>query len=114
MNIDWGIMDKLEKPIKRFKHKVLDNDYESFKDCDYLDWGTLFMTTVVNNTKKMIELKVYLLSKGESEERINKLFYFFLKTNHKFENKIFSWNEMEELDLDFDPDMKTTIDYTIL
>ena len=31
MNIDWGVMDELEKPIKRFKHKVLDSDYEDFK-----------------------------------------------------------------------------------
>jgi len=32
MNIDWGVIDKLEKPIKRFKHKVLDSDYEDFKN----------------------------------------------------------------------------------
>lgn len=114
MNIDWGVIDKLEKPIKRFKHKVLDSDYEDFKNLDWLDWGTLFMTTIVHNTKKMIELKVFLLSKGVCEKKINELFYFFLKTNHKFENKLFSWNEMDELDLDFEPDMKTTTDYTIL
>ena len=113
MNIDWGVMDELEKPIKRFKHKILDIEYEDFKDLDYCEWGTLFMTTIVTNTKKMIELKVFLLSKGISEKRINELFYFFLKTSYKFENKLFSWNEINDLDLDFDPDMKTTTDYTI-
>ena len=71
------------------------------------------MTTIVTNTKKMIELKVFLLSKGISEKRINELFYFFLKTSYKFENKLFSWNEINDLNLDFDPDMKTTTDYTI-
>ena len=50
MNIDWGVMDELEKPIKRFKHKVLDSDYEDFKNLDYCEWGTLFMTTIVTYT----------------------------------------------------------------
>ena len=75
--------------------------------------GTLFMTTIVTNTKKMIELKVFLLSKGISEKRINELFYFFLKTSYKFENKLFSWNEINDLDIEYDEDMKTTTDYTI-
>ncbi len=77
MNIDWDIMDMLEKPIKRFKHKVLDSDYENFKDCESVDWHLLFMTTIVNNTKNMIELKVFLFSKEVCEKKKKESLYFF-------------------------------------
>lgn len=113
-DVNWNMMNGLHKYIKRFRSNMLDIDYESYKEFDYVQYVLMFLVDIVNHPKKMKFYKTKLLELGYEEKQINKLFYWILKCDYKFENKIWSWNEFDELDLPFDPDMKTTTNYTIL
>ena len=115
MDVDFDLFfNDCKKHIKKFKTRVLDYDYETYKNLDYIEWGILFFIDTVKDPKKMKKMKDYLLSINKSEKDINKIFYFFLKSDYKYENGIFSWNEMDELDLDFDIVKKTSSKFTIL
>ena len=112
-NLNFKILDDLFKYIKRFKSHLLDIDYETYKDEDDFSFTNLFMIRIVDDPKKMKIYKNILLDKGHTEKDINHLFYFYLKSNYKHENKIFSWYEIDELDINYD-DINTTTTYTIL
>ena len=112
-NVQWNMLDGLHKDIKRFKSKMLDFNESTFKDTDYCQFALLFMVDVVHKPKLMKFYKSKLMDLGFEDKEINKLFYFVLKTDTKFEEKKFSFHEMMELDLPFDPEMKST-NWTIL
>lgn len=114
MDINFDLMNDCKKQIKKFKSRVLDYNYDKFKDLDFIEFGILFFVHVVNDAKRMKNLKKYLLSIDKSEKEINQIFYFFLKSDYKYENGVFSWNEMDELDLDLNIIKKTTTKFTIL
>lgn len=113
-DVDWNMMHGLHKDIKRFKNKMIDFDENRFKDTDYCQWVLLFLLDVVNKAKLMKFYKNKLMQLGYEDKNINKLFYWIMKCDYKFENKIWSFNELMELDLEFDSDMKSTLNYTII
>lgn len=112
-HVEWNMLDGLYKDIKKFKSRMLDFDYERFKNTDYCEWCLLFLVDIVNKPKLMKFYKNKLLDLGFEEKKINDLFYFIMKCDMKFETKQFSWFEMEELGIEFDPKIKTT-NWTIL
>ena len=115
MDIDFDLFfNDCKKHIKKFKSRVLDYDYETYKNLDYIEWGILFFIDTVKDPKKMKKMKDYLLSINKTEKDINKIFYFFLKSDYKYENGIFSFYESFELDLNPDLIKKTTTKFTIL
>jgi len=114
MDINFDLMNDCKKQIKKFKSRVLDYNYDKFKNLDFIEFGILFFVHVVNDSNRMKKLKKYLLSINKSEKEINKIFYFFLKSDYKYEKGIFSFYESFELDLDPDIIKKTTTTFTIL
>ena len=114
MDINFDLMNDCKKQIKKFKSRVLDYNYDKFKNLDFIEFGILFFINVVNDGNRMKKLKKYLLSINKSEKEINKIFYFFLKSDYKYEKGVFSWNEIDELNLDPDIIKKTTTTFTIL
>ena len=113
-NVNFNIINDLKKYIKKFKSKIYDLDYEKYNDLDNIEITNLFMIYIVEDAKLMKKYKTILLDLNHNEKEINHLFYFYLKSNYKHENGIFSFYESFELDLDVDKIKKTTTTYTIL
>ena len=111
--VNFSMINDLKKHIKRFKSKILDLNFEKYCDLDNDEIVNLFMIYVVENTFLMKKYKKILLDLNHDEKEINHLFYFYLKSNYKHENKLFSWFEYDELDLPYD-DFNSTLTYTIL
>ena len=111
-NVNFNIINDLKKYIKKFKSKIYDLDYEKYNDLDNIEITNLFMIYIVEDAKLMKKYKTILLDLNHNEKEINHLFYFYLKSNYKHENKLFSWYEYDELDLPYD-DFKSTLTYTI-
>jgi len=112
-NINFSIIYDLKKYIKKFKSRIYDLDYEKYKDLDNIEITNLFMIYIVEKIPLMKKYKKILMELNHDEKEINHLFYFYLKSNYKHENKLFSWYEYDELDLPYD-DFKSTLSYTIL
>ena len=108
------IFDTLKKDIKKFKSKLLDENYELFKDIEQDKLSNLFLYSIVKNNKIMKKVKSQLLNNNISEKDINDLFYKTLKFYYKQEEGIFSWNEIEEWDLDLEDIKTTTTNYTLI
>ena len=62
----------------------------------------------------MKKIKNKLMNNGFKEKYINNLFYNIMKYKHKINIGKFSWNEIEEWNIDIDDVKKTTIDYTLI
>jgi len=109
--IDEKIADVLEKDFRNFKNKLFDLEdsfYENYKNNNYKD-DTLynyFIYAIIN--EKGILQKVYkkLINAGCDKKKVNDMFYCHLKFQHKADTMQWSWNEIDELDLDLDLDKK--------
>jgi len=112
--IDTKIVDVLSKDIKKFKSALLNINYEEFIKISDERINNLFLFSIVKNNKIMKKVKVKLLSNNIKEKDINDLFYKILKFHHKHEEGIFSWNEIEEWNIDFEDIKKTTTKYTLI
>ncbi len=112
--IDTKIVDVLSKDIKKFKSALLNINYEEFIKISDERINNLFLFSIVKNNKIMKKVKVKLLSNNIKEKDINDLFYKILKFHYKHEEGIFSWNEIEEWDIDFEDIKKTTTKYTLI
>ena len=115
-NKSWGkIWDILKQDFKKFKSKMLDEDetlVEMFNDKIYA--YNLFCYSIVDDTKFMKIVKNKLLVEKIPEKHINNFFYTFLKMQHKTDNGLWSFNEMMEMDIDFEDVKKTTTKYTFM
>tara|TARA_R110000772_G_scaffold265576_1_gene387121 strand:- start:254 stop:598 length:345 start_codon:yes stop_codon:yes gene_type:complete len=107
-DVDWNMMNGLHKYVKKFKSNMLDINYESYKDFDYIQYVLMFLVDVVHKPKLMKFYKTKLLELGYEDKAINKLFYWIMRCDYKFETKQFSWYELQELDLPFDPEIRST------
>lgn len=47
------------------------------------------------------------------KKKINKFIYTFLKIRHKQTYKLWSWNELQNFEIDYDPEIKTTSKYVL-
>ncbi len=112
--IDTTIIDVLSKDIKKFKSALLNINYEEFIKIDPERINNLFLFSIVKNNAIMKKVKVKLLTNHVKEKDINDLFYKILKFHHKHEEGIFSWNEIEEWNIDFEDIKKTTTKYTLI
>jgi len=108
------IFDILKKDFKKFKSGLYDDDYELFKDLEQDKLHNLFLYSIVKNNKVMKKVKVILLNNNISEKDINELFYTTLKFYYKYDKGIFSWNEIEEWQIDLDDIKSTTTKYTLI
>ena len=112
--VNSKIFDFLKKDIRKFKSKLLDENYELFKELEEDKISNLFLYSIINNNKVMKKVKLKLLNNNISEKSINELFYTTLKFYYKQENGLFSWNEIEEWDIDLEDIKNTTCNYTLI
>tara|TARA_Y100000401_G_C8325555_1_gene228004 strand:+ start:73 stop:423 length:351 start_codon:yes stop_codon:yes gene_type:complete len=112
--IDTKLVNVLSNDIKKFKSALLNENYEAFIEISDERINNLFFYSIVKNNKIMKKLKLKLLNHNIEEKDINDLFYKILKFHHKHEEGIFSWNEIEEWDIDFEDIKKTTTKYTLI
>ncbi len=112
--VNSKIFDILKKDIRKFKSKLLDENYELFKELEEDKISNLFLYSIINNNKVMKKVKLKLLNNNISEKSINELFYTTLKFYYKQENGLFSWNEIEEWDIDLEDIKNTTCNYTLI
>lgn len=114
MEVNLNLVLHFKKYIKRFKSKLLDLQYEKYKDYNNQELTQLFMITITDNPKTMKQFRQILLDNNCNQKEVNNFFYYYLKSNYKFSNGLFSFHEINELDLDFDLIKDTTTTYTIL
>jgi hypothetical protein len=112
--VNSKIFDILKKDIRKFKSKLLDENYELFKELEEDKISNLFLYSIINNNKVMKKVKLKLLNNNISEKSINELFYTTLKFYYKQENGLFSWNEIEEWNIDLEDIKNTTCNYTLI
>tara|TARA_R100001440_G_scaffold4551_1_gene10444 strand:- start:831 stop:1196 length:366 start_codon:yes stop_codon:yes gene_type:complete len=112
-NKSWDkIWDILKKDFRKFKSRMLDED-ETMMECfeDPIYAYNLFCYSIVDDPKYMKIVKNMLLKKGIPEKHINNFFYTFLKMQYKTDEGLWSFNEMMEMNLDFEDVKKTTTKY---
>jgi len=114
IEIDNAIFEICKSHIKIFKSECLEADYNYFKDKTQDEWNIMFIQSCILQTKNMIKLKNKLLSGGIQSKYINDLFYTILKYNHKYEQGLFSWFEIESWDVPLDMINKTSTKYTLI
>jgi len=114
IEIDNAIFEICKSHIKIFKSECLEADYNYFKDKTQDEWNIMFIQSCILQTKNMIKLKNKLLSGGIQSKYINDLFYTILKYNHKYEQGLFSFNEINEWSIEPYLIKKTTTKYTLI
>jgi len=114
MEVNFDLVLHFKKYIKRFKSKLLDKNYEMYSKLDNLELSQLFMITITENPKTMKQFRQILLNNNCNQKEVNNFLYYYLKTNYKFSNGIFSFYEACELDLNPDLIKNTTTTYTLL
>lgn len=108
------IFNVLKKDIKKFKSGLFDENYEEFSKLDEDRINNLFLYSIVKNNKIMKKVKLKLLKNNIPEKDINDLFYKTLKFYYKYEKGLFSWNEIEEWDIDLNDIKDTSTKYTLI
>jgi len=114
IEIDDKIFDICKSHIRCFKSECLNADYDYFKNKTQQEWNTIFLQGCLIETRNMKKLKKKLLSGGIDEKYINDLFYTILKYNHKYEQGLFSFNEINEWSIEPYLIKKTTTKYTLI
>ena len=114
IEIDNKIFHICKSHIKFFKSECLDADYDYFKNKTQQEWNIMFIQSCLLQTKNMIKLKNKLLSGGIQSKYINDLFYKVLKFNYKYEQGLFSFNEINEWSIEPDLIKSTTTKYTLI
>tara|TARA_R110002020_G_scaffold452722_2_gene667241 strand:- start:629 stop:997 length:369 start_codon:yes stop_codon:yes gene_type:complete len=102
--MDGKIAHVLEKDFKKFKSKLFDSDesfYEEYKTIDDAEgmFFNYYMVAVINSPHLFKLVYNKLLKAGCDKKKINDLFYTHLKFRHKEDTNQWSWNEINELEL---------------
>lgn len=111
--IDTKITDILEKSMKLFYRTVLDEEpeyYDYYKTLDKNERFNNFIWIILEDKKTFKNFYNLLIDSNCKKNEINDFFYKYLKMKQKSEKKIWSWNEIDEFNID-DPEIKTTNKY---
>tara|TARA_Y100001963_G_C6749456_1_gene433369 strand:+ start:977 stop:1345 length:369 start_codon:yes stop_codon:yes gene_type:complete len=111
VEIDATIAHVLEKDFKKFKSRLFDLDdtfYEDYKSINNADetFYNYFVYSIINEKGRLQKVYNKLVNAGCDKKKINDLFYKHLKFHHKVNTNQWSWNELNELDLDIPLDQK--------
>jgi hypothetical protein len=112
INLPEKFYNILNKDFKKFKSLLLDENYELFNNYDKTELEVLFLYSIVDNPNGMKSVKKKLLKNNINEKEINNLFYTILKFKYKQDKGLWSWNEIEEMDIELDTIKETTTKYT--
>ncbi len=113
LNLNQNYKKVLDKEFKKFKSFLLDTD-ESFYSYEKKDLECLFLFSIVDNTNAIKNIKKKLLNNNITEKSANRFFYSIMKFKYKNEKGLYSWNEIEEWNIDLDEVKETTTKYTLI
>jgi len=111
--VNEEITDILEKAMKKFYSCCLDEDdnyYDYYKTLDNNQKFNNFIWIILEDKSCFKNYYNILIKSGICKKEINEFFYKYLKMKQKSLKKIWSWNEVEEFNID-DVDIKTTNKY---
>ena len=122
MDIDKKIISSLWKTIKAYKNRILkepairnyimnDNNCKCI-DTDYNYFIMFYLIQAISQKGGVQMLYNKLIDGGVGKKNTNKFLYDLLKMDLKTDKGIFSWNEIEEWNLDFDVVKKSTTKYS--
>jgi|TARA_R110000744_G_scaffold200015_1_gene319126 hypothetical protein len=112
INLPERFYNILNKDFRKFKSCLLDENYELFNKYDKKELEVLFLYSIVDNPNGMKSVKKKLLKNNINEKEINNLFYTILKFKYKQERGLWSWNEIEEMDIELDSIKETSTKYS--
>jgi len=121
MEIDKEIVTVLWNSIVIYRDRCLSQKElikEIEKDCEYKgedDWEyfiMIYLIQALTKEHKGVSL-IYnkLVNAGINKKKANRFIYSFLKINHKTNKGIWSWNEIEEFNIDCNKIKNTTTTY---
>lgn len=121
MDIDNSIIKVLWKSVFIYRSKVLNipemkKEIENDKNCesieeDYNYWIMFYLIRAISEVGGFQMLYHKLIDGGCGKKKTKDFLYSLIKLNLKTEKGIFSWNEIEELNIDYDLVKKTTTKY---
>jgi len=121
MNFDKQIIAVLWNSIIIYKDRCLKNlelrthiknDGECKGEDDYEYFIMLYLIQALTKEEKGVKLiHNKLINAGIDKKKVNKFIYDFLKMNHKCDTGLWSWNEIEEYNIDIDKVKTTTTKY---
>ena len=100
---DSKILEILEKDYKQFKRILLDLDdkyLEDFKDKPKM--FNVFMFGIVNDNKTLSTIIKKMVKEGCNQKEVSKMFYRW------------SWNEIEDFNIDLEDIKETTTKYCFI
>jgi len=104
----------LQKEVKHFRNYMLDIDYEEFKDYSKEKMFSLYVYSLIENPIGLKKVKTKCLQNGINAKDFNDFIYLSMKWKRKQELGLYSWYEINELDIDFEDIKDTTLTYTVL
>lgn len=110
IEIDATIANVLDKDFKKFKSRLFDLEdsfYEEYKNNNNADetFYNYFIYAILNEPFTLQKVYKKLVNAGCDKKKINDLFYKHLKFQHKANTNQWSFNEINELDLDLPLDI---------
>jgi len=110
IEIDATIANVLDKDFKKFKSRLFDLEdsfYEEYKNNNNADetFYNYFIYAILNEPFTLQKVYKKLVNAGCDKKKINDLFYKHLKFQHKANTNQWSFNELNELDLDLPLDI---------
>ena len=105
----------LTDDIAKFKKYILEINSEEFSEYSSEKLFSLYIFSLLDNVKalKIVKNKA-ISSKKISEKKFNEFIYLSMKYIHKINLGLWSWFEINELNIDFEEVKSTTLTYTIL
>ncbi len=104
----------LKKEIKHFKHFMLDEDYNQFKNYDDEKWFSLFIYSIINDGSVLKQIKMKSIKANINQKEFNEFFYISMKWLRKQELGLWSWYEADYFSIDIDNWKHTTMTYTLI
>ena len=77
-------------------------------DDDVVYFFNLYIQCLLEHKLGVSLLYKRLTQRGYDSKKANKFIYKVLKLKHKNKYKMWTWNEMVEYDIEYDPEIKTT------
>jgi hypothetical protein len=110
IEIDATIANVLDKDFRKFKSRLFDMEdsfYEEYKNNNNADetFYNYFIYAILNEPFTLQKVYKKLVNAGCDKKKINDLFYKHLKFQHKANTNQWSFNELNELDLDLPLDI---------
>ena len=104
----------LQKEVKHFRNYMLEVDYEEFKDYSKDKIFSLFIYSLIDNPNGLKNVKNKCIKNNIDPKKFNEFIYLSMKWKDKQEQGMYSWYEINELDIDVQDIKKTTLTYTVI